>query len=146
MIEVSTIPQLVELPKNAVLKYPCHSDDYGEVIPADILLKLINKYPDGFDEDKVLNDYNNEDIEITNIINQFNEFANKFNCEFNLNYFVPCVNVYDDIIDYGDTEKDQNIAQIKFKKFIESKGYELYYVPYGGMNNKHKIRHWWSFD
>ena len=56
---IKTLEELSKLPKNAVLKYPNHADDYGEVIPAHVLSRLINKYPGEFIEDQILKDYHN---------------------------------------------------------------------------------------
>ncbi len=50
-------------------------------------------------------------MEIIKIVIELMNLQKEFNCEFDLNYFAPCVSLYDDIIDYGDTEEDQNITQ-----------------------------------
>ena len=145
---IKNLDELSRLPKNAILKYPSNEDDYGEVIPAHILFRLIKKYPGEFIEDRILRDYHNKDVEMIAIIKDMDDFAEEFDYSIMTmihtdKYFIPAIQVNVDPFDYDEVGS----TTLQFEKFIENKGYKLFYVPYDhNRKNSEEIRNWWIFD
>ena len=93
------------------------------------------------------------DIELLAIIKDMDDFAEEFDYSIITmihtdKYFIPAVPVNVDPFDYDEGSNEEvELITSQFEKFIESKGYKLYYVPYDhNRKNSEEIRNWWIFD
>lgn len=141
--EISKVSELHNLENNTnvIVRYPAHGDDFGGILTADILLRMIDLFKDEENPDIVQLFKDNQSMEGVHVVQDLmKQLHGRFHNDEptfveDIDTFIPIVESGTDVDVYP---SDDDLLSMGFDA--------VYYVPYEGGTDPDEIRYWWTFD